>query len=537
MITRNPLFKVVFHTKRFGRFEVPRGESLAEKQVLSFMTSRRIGNAAGQFSMDLTEEAVQGGLLGLLGIVGEIPGQLIRQLTWYDILSTMDYVELWAWSPPEVPDRPLMRGFIDDIQREWSISGDQPQRVIRVRGRDFGKISLMTKLYYVNKDYAVTAIVLEKWRQGIEKIFAWKGGTYPPVVKPPFKEGEDSGLNFSPALLVGTIWETFCKPQLDGVRFSFPNGSLIPECKMAPWVDSWEKNLSTLDPRSVQHNVQPWSDMWAIMTQYSHAPWREMWIGEEPEGPRLFYRPTPWLDKDGGWAQENPETWVYPGEVPFSVRPYDLPRLRFLDVTADDIAHFSMGRTEADLRNFFITYADNFGAFAQYAKDLGHPLEGHGDEAGQFRTNPYLVGAAGTGGNASQKESDYRRFGFRIMEVRTKYFSPAYGPNEQRVIKDLGFLRQQGVVGNLRLVRAYDHQDLLEQGSVVVRGRDIRAGDYVRLPDLRSPDRLPSLYYVDGISHSYEYGTRPQSGKWITSLQVTRGRGHLERMIDGGVLL
>lgn len=533
--TRNPLFKIVFHTKRFGRFEVGFGESLVEKQVIAFTTSRHLGNAAGQFSIELTAETIAPSLLGFIGSITGVPGQMFSSLTWYDILSTMDYVELWAWSPPLMPDRPLMRGFIDTVNFVASIGGDHPQVRIMVRGRDFGKLALITKMYYVNKSYASTVEILNQWRQGIEKIFGWDNGTYPQVVKPPFKDGETSTLIFSPSILVGTIWETFVKPQMDGVRFSFPDGGDIPECRFAPWVDSWEQNLSTIDPKAVQHNVQPWADIWSILVNYQHAPWREMWVGEEPDGSRLFYRPAPWYDKAGGWAQENPLTWTYPANAPFSVQPVD-EKVRSILVSIDDVIHLEIGRSEDRMKNFFFTYADQFGAFAQYAKDQGKPLEGHGDEAGKFDKNPYLVGVANQQ-PSTILESDYRRYGFRLYEARTKYFSPAYGPLENKVMADLGFLRQQGVVGNLRLAHAFDHEDILEYGGVVLKGGDYRIGDYLRLPDLRFPKLPPSLYYAEGVSHTFQYGTQPFDGRWTTTIQLARGRGHLDRIASAGILV
>ena len=97
--------------------------------------------------------------------------------------------------------------------------------------------------------------------------------------------------------------------------------------------------------------------------------------------------------------------------------------------------------------------------------------------------------------------------------------------------------RIQGAESNKRLEAAYGHGTRLEQGSMQIRGRsDIRIGDYVRVPDMETAgNRNRARAYVEGATYYYEAGTQDASGRYVTTLHLTRGRGHMVRALGAAL--
>jgi len=77
------------------------------------------------------------------------------------------------------------------------------------------------------------------------------------------------------------------------------------------------------------------------------------------------------------------------------------------------------------------------------------------------------------------------------------------------------------------LFNAFEHNSQLEQGSMVIRGReDIRAGMFVAFWDERL-DTMVHVFYVEEVHQNF---TPMES--WLTMLTLTRGEAHLDRMQD-----
>jgi hypothetical protein len=146
------------------------------------------------------------------------------------------------------------------------------------------------------------------------------------------------------------------------------------------------------------------------------------------------------------------------------------------------------------------------------------PLEGF--FLGDFQSNPHLVGLRA--GAFETLESDYRRHGLRIHEVRTPYLDWEYGAKEGAIRDRILALRGLGVDWNQRLRQALDHGALLEAGTFTLKGDErLTIGTYLELESAR--------YYIEGVTHLFRQGTGPGDGMFLTTAQVTRGRGHLVR--------
>src|SRR5204862_5174572 len=92
---------------------------------------------------------------------------------WQDVLEPMDFVEIWCWIPPRVPDRPIMRGFIDTVREDFDIASGTPDKWITIAGRDYGKLILITKLYDIVTKLPVSIQLLKTWKDTFAKIFGF----------------------------------------------------------------------------------------------------------------------------------------------------------------------------------------------------------------------------------------------------------------------------------------------------------------------------------------------------------------------------
>lgn len=144
--------------------------------------------------------------------------------------------------------------------------------------------------------------------------------------------------------------------------------------------------------------------------------------------------------------------------------------------------------------------------------------------------NPYLVGHQASD-KSGVKRADYNIMGFRLSEVRTPYLDFDHRISKEQIEVRLRDVRLQGHAENLKKVRAYDHEAVLEFGVFHVRGDErIKFGHYLQLGDstlLRLGNG--TQYYVEGVTHTFQQGSAMEDGTFVTTAEVSRGRGHLMR--------
>lgn len=284
--TRNPQLTISLVTKLLGPITagLPLWQTL-QASVIEAVTTKRMNEVAGSFQLSLVPRRLQ-------------PSpEYQTDATWTDVLQPGDYVEITMHVPPRHPDRPTMRGFIDNVGMQFSIAEGHPQRVIAVGGRDYGMIPLITKRYYIDKKLAANIAIFRQWADAARLIFGWN--KHDPDALPPPEADQltpkqtSNGPVFKPAEIEAALWRLFVEPQQDLVRFSFPGADRIPAAQFAPLVDDWENLLDCVDPRTNPLAVDPMTDVWSVMVDYQHAPWRELFFEEQTNQPLLIYRPTP----------------------------------------------------------------------------------------------------------------------------------------------------------------------------------------------------------------------------------------------------
>lgn len=500
--TRNPRCSVRFVSleKRYGEFTV----DFTKGSIRQVSVHRRMGEAAGAFQIVLLPR--ESGFLQLPGLPGH----------WRDMLGAMDYVEITLHVPPRLP-KIVMRGFIDTVTEEFSIHGGTPERVIIINGRDYGKLLLITRLYYTDSEEGFHIPLLKAWKEGMDRIFSWRTNPPPPISDALPIGGDTNLTKFQPKEFMQNVIEAFYRPQEDNILKYHPHAPRLDYHALdGALIQAGDPTLSTVAPQMIPLNYAPFTDLWTILRIYQHHPWRELYIEEGTIAPRLLFRPTPWLDFHGTPVQALFE--LYEDTLPHHV------------VSEDTLVEYSLSHSDEEVRNFFSVSPDNAGAFVQMVKTVG-PLEGLFQS---FRINPYLVGIEDRDDfeeTGIMKRSNYKIAGFRLFDVRTPYLDFDRRVSEKKIKEKLVEIREQGARGNEWIRRAMDHGAVLEFGVIHVRGNEgIGIGHYLQMD---SGPRLDlgqgARYYVEGVSHVFRQGSSPSDGIFMTTCEVSRGRGHLVR--------
>lgn len=491
--TRNPQFRVKILTQQLGELTF----ETTHPDVLEIVVNKRLGDPAGAFQLVLVPRSQS--------LINHADG-------WQDVVGPMDYVEIWAWSPPRTPFRPLMRGFVDTVGERFSIAGGNPDRVVVIAGRDYGKMLLNTKLYYLDKAEAQSITIFQRWEEGFRRLFGWHESDVSALPEPdaaPLPAGQTvDGPNFSPSDILQVIWDQFYEPQQTTQLGTYSVSP--PAMDFVSWAkyDPWEQQLRTYSPSFFPKNIDPLTDVWSLMFAYQHRPWRELFVVEEIDTPLLVYRPAPWLNIAGSYIQDV-------SKVP----------LKTWEVSDSDIVESDLTRSDAPTINFFFTYPEAFGFAAALMKQGIQPYEGFFVEP--FQSNPHIIAEETPLGSAGFVPAlpNYQHYGFRIGQFPTPFLDWERGLEKDTLANQLTLVRDQGVEGNRRVVEAFQYNHLLEFGAFMVKGNEqLKIGDYLTLTDRRGP-----RYYVEGVQHRFRQGTRPGDGSFTTQATVTRGRGHLVR--------
>lgn len=533
--TRNPRFQIKL---------IPQaGQALTltalDNVVTSITVNKRMGEAAGTFQ---------------LALVPRIPLALTQGPNgvgrWDDLIQPMDWIEIYMWAPgtataegfapAPVKGTPVLRGFVDRVGATFGIAGGAPQRTVVITGRDYGKLLLTTKMWFVDANLQLPEIY-ETLIAAYRKTFT--PDETPDTIPPEHPKGQDRhGPVYTPSTLLKVIFDKFYKPQEDvivgdnyGTAFIQPNTALsVPRLAFKITVDRQEKALETFNPITNSPTWQLFSDFWTIMRSYQHHPWRELYVEEGRLEPELRFRPTPWLAFNGDPVQP-----LFPAGSEETAVALASTGADEHDIDQDEIIQGALFRADADAYNLFATYPEMYQGLIAAAKQFGTGLEGSFLEP-MWRRNPILLGINphlqhSQPTFAGDTWTSYRDFGVRLFERQTPYHDVPMNAAYAEVVAQQSKQRIQGAESNKRLEAAYGHGTRLEQGSMQIRGRtDIRIGDYVHVPDMEAAgNRNRARLYVEGATYYLEVGTQDTSGRFVTTLHLTRGRGHMVRALGG----
>jgi hypothetical protein len=480
-------------------------DALLQGSVRHIRISRQMG-ASGAFQITLLPRARV--------------SESILQPSWLARIQPMSYVEISLWVPPR-PKQIVMRGFVDTVAESFSIEGGTPSRSIIIAGRDYGKLTLITRLFYLDLPKIPQEFELfRQWQIGFDSLGTGgrarnqtsaakrtdtteqTPGTEHPGVVTPAGRVEARYLWTAPEIL-GVIFERFFEPQFNLLRDKF-FGEKPASPSMSLTQDALDEEMKTFSPQfALRATWQPYTDIWTLLRTYANAPWRELFWEDDHAGPVLVSRPTPWMKED--------RSYISPIAAVFTKR---------FPITGTDIMSMSLARTDEEARNFFFTYPGIFGAFAASAKTIGAAYEGMMGKGELFQDNPVLTRERNV--TNFRVGGDYKIFGLRMAEYPSQYFDYDGNVVKDEVGKNWKNIREIGKNATRRLVDAYGHGAALENGSITLKGNeDIRLGCYL---DVAA--REPFHVYVERVQHDFTQGSGTE-GRFVTTVGVTRGNRQL----------
>lgn len=359
----------------------------------------------------------------------------------------------------------VMRGLIDDVRKEESVTDGATTITYVVSGRDFGKI------------FEVTPIWFDR------------------VTENEFTGGAANRLSFletdNPADTVFKILVGFLQEQQEKGRanWELPN---MPGITSGTFVDSvffHDSDFRNVPNRSSAINPNYFSPyrnyVWPLAVAWSDAPLCELYVDLARGGSLRNY----YLEEDEEADRDQTAMAVYFRDRPYPTfekeeqiedGPY-FKRLPVFTVPPQAIESSSIGRGGIERYNGYFVAPKLYGGEAGSALlDMQVPLI---------------------------NDEDILRHGFRRMDIVTRYIARA-------ATEPLGFTSRK----YRRMIRDYHCMNhLLYNGRFQMHGRpDIRIGGRLRIPQT-TPEETET-YYIEGVSHRWDFRSGIRTG-----VDVTRG--------------
>lgn len=393
----------------------------------------------------------------------------------YGLVEPMDVVEIrMGRVAGELPI--VMRGFVVKVARSESLTPDgDPQRVVVIQGNDYGAVLQWCNIVW-NKEYM--ELLTSPSGSGLDMFLS------------SFKLAELLNLDVIPvntkaseavSLVIDTLCNNWLK-HLDAIH---------------------EKNavqVLGLDTAGVIEGaissglIGPFEgEVWAFLASFADLDWNEAFIEDRADGPWFVYRPKPWRKAN------DPTTYILPGakdpgtvEVP----AVDL-RASNLAHSAEQVANYYWLNTAINL--FTPEQMSNSQVFRASAihetPNTSSTLYGLRKRE-VMTTQDKWVGVIPSEKNANDR-SRYDTYYGEWMDIR------------QKEIKDL-------------------HEDnvVFEEGQLALKGNAaLGIGKYVHL----TRGSFAAEYYIVGVDHTFT-----PFRDWLTTVNVQRGTGFLERMKSPG---
>ena len=431
---------------------------LGEGDVVT--VSKSVREPAGMFSVSFHDQMLGGSIMDSL----------------YGLAEPMDVVEismardasLYASKYPNgLPI--MMRGFVSDVRRGTAMTNSGPQRRVTIAGQDYGRIlGLIRPLYLPGIDPSADLLTNFSLftNYGVSAEQQDASNFISQVMSKVVNEGATR-----PGFLATLIGKSPSSPiRYIGVDAQSGGGAISPIGTQA-----WRGG-------SIYDLFKAFGDVGA---------WRELYVEDRDDGPYLVYRPTPFKDLSGAYIQALTN-----------------PPVRNV-VTEDQIVSLDVGRTDANVANYYNVTADRF----QLADPSWMQVYALNTSPG-----PYL---------SDYPNSDPALYGVRILEADTEqgYGPSGLGQADYQAAVQAG----QGIISDRRTSLIAMNRDncVLESGDALVRGSEVlRAGTYARI--IRGEGKVSAEFYVPQVTHTF---TAFRS--YVTSLALERGTGFVERLQNG----
>lgn len=444
----------------------------------SVRTSKSVREPAGAFSITITDQPQQS-FLSSTGLSAEAELESVSGL-----VEPMDMVEIRMWggvgpAPSEYPI--IMRGFVSDIQRSQSMGdGGRPQRSVTITGQDFGKIWQTYRVIYLAA-YADSKALLTNFNMwdlfGVKAENAMKAGNF-----------------------VRVMIENIINPHLD---------DFIPPYLPMP------RKIQTGSSISVAHGVvhpsyqQSQGSIYDILRNHGDVGiWNELYTEDREDGVHCVYRPIPALHLTAPKGKTR------------KIQD-DAPEPVYVDIPDELITTLSLGRTDANVANFYWVGNARFDLIDEMQRKLASIPAG--DSRVSLKEYPNTA---------------VKYYGMRVMQADTQQGDDSIvnmmsgqttGDTAARNVK------QEAWIDKRRRLMMEMNKDnvVLERGTARIKGGPMRddgveamkAGDYAMF----HMGRLNWEAYVVQIDHEF----LPYQS-YTTTLALERGTGFAVRTSDAG---
>lgn len=424
----------------------------------SLRTSKGVREPAGGFVLTVADKAYSN-LLGADSL--------------YGIIEPMDFIEIRMTRRPQPGGLPpiVMRGFVSDVNRSEAMGADgKPIRVVTVTGQDYGKLWQMLQILYL-PGYIV----------GQDTLSA-------------FKLFERFGAGFSTSM----TGKQFLTEVIDKILNPYV-AKVVPENSPNPRkITIDEEQLAKHGTTSVSGPQNREGSVYDVMRTYLDVGiWNELFLEDREDGVYAVWRANPYKSVAGEKIQD------------------DAPDVEVIDLPAEDVVSISVGRTDANVANYYWVRSPLF----ELNTDIYRRLHSIKDDKKTVDLSEYPNTAS-------------KLYGIRVMFVDTQMGGDdvkTFQSGQKEAEHKKRDTSQVNWINDRRRILVEQNKDnvVFEKGSMRIKGNErIRSGMYVRL----RRGQFFAEYYVAQIHHDY----MPFQG-FFSTLNVERGRGFIERAKrDGG---
>ncbi|MHB1418302.1 MAG: hypothetical protein ACYCX4_01755 [Bacillota bacterium] len=344
--------------------------------------------------------------------------------TWFDKIRPQDMVVIRFARLAKNKAKPpvIMRGFVDNVRETYAIDDQgKPHRAILINGRDYGKLLLVIKVYYLYELDPVASLLNDN---RLEANFGIPSG------------------ELKPNQFIELVNEKIILPEI--TKMQKFNKYLMPLEIAASVADYYRVNT---------FQVQAFAgSVWNLMDYYSNIPWCELFVTEGETAPLLIFRPTPFKNRSGQYTQSGGTIT----EVPISKR---------------DIETMDLGYSDNEAYSYFFTYATQ--ALISKIAFKAESVQLQSIEEGRNTSTP---------SNPTILEESLNKYGFRPLELESPFIPILQGNKENEIMpKDV---RDMSLRMNKWLVDVFGHNQDLRNGTITIKGyEEARIGRCLTIDD------------------------------------------------------
>ena len=450
-------------------------------------TSKGTRDPAGSFTVTLADKMFNGDSEQMESLYGLIEPLDIIEIRMAHAPTSPDVVVQYQGLPEQLPI--IMRGFVTSPRRVESMDpSGKPQRSVSITGMDYGKLWQIIQIRY-----------LANYVLGQELLTTLKFAQ---------NYGVNSNVDFTPNQFIYQVVQNVMNDFITNMRTNSGMGVNEQGDSNSPVRNIDVFDLTVPDARVSAFGANSFSGgtLYQLLCHYGDVgPWNELYMEDREDGVAIVYRPNPFYTPGNDLV--NPPGDLYQPEQGQA----EGLGIVTIDITDDDVVLMNMGRSDANLANYY--WVDN----PSYSLIQGETMR---LQAAGLNPETYFI--------QNYRNSAPWLYGLRMMQVTTNQGGRFDSQQEQELLAGKGAL--QSWLDERRGILVANNRDnvVFENGIMTLKGNErIKAGMYLRL----TRGSMVAYYYVSRVEHSF----MPYRA-FITTATVERGTGFIERAKRGNGL-